>query len=150
MSDQSSFDYLSLFQERHDQSRILLSLSEQQHHAINQNQLDDLLSILGRKQRVLDAMGIISQQKPQLWDSWKKERDDLSEHTRRHCDRLLDETENLLAKLIDQEQQGTETLTQKRDETKNQLEQISQSVQANNAYRDNLAPATHRHLDIGG
>lgn len=150
MADSHSNDYLSLFQTRHDQSRILLTLSKQQQQAIEHNQMDDLLSILGRKQKVITAMEVLSKQQPELWKNWKHERDQFSEHIQRHCDRLLQETENFLAQLIQQEQQDTDALTKRRDETKTQLEQISQSVQTNQAYRDNLAPATHRHLDIGG
>ena len=46
------------------------------------------------------------------------------------------------------EKDGAEKLSQRRDATRRQLESIAQGVHINETYRDNVAPFSHRFLDI--
>jgi hypothetical protein len=67
---------------------------------------------------------------------------------RRSCEAALAESETLLAELLEHERESTTVLARRRDETRRQLQNIASGGQANEAYRDTLAPATSRHLDV--
>ncbi|MEZ6046933.1 MAG: hypothetical protein R3C11_15400 [Planctomycetaceae bacterium] len=149
MSTRKSEDYLTCFKHRFEHCRILLALSEEQNGAIAQNRLDDLLSIIGRKQRVLNLMEEQKQSHPELWENWQADRDALPGDQRNRCEQLLAETEAILASLVQLEQQGTTQLQINRDKTQQQLQEISRSMQANDAYYDQTDSKTHRYLNVG-
>ncbi|MCA9039399.1 MAG: hypothetical protein KDA65_03525 [Planctomycetaceae bacterium] len=149
MSASESVDYLSFFKHRNEHCRILLSLSEEQNTAIRENRLDELLAIIGRKQRVLSVMEQEKGQHPEIWEQWQSDRANLNSKNRERCEQLLAETENILAALVQMEQQGTMQLEKNRDDTQQQLEKISRSMHANDAYYDQSDQKTHRYLNVG-
>jgi hypothetical protein len=67
---------------------------------------------------------------------------------RRDCEAIISETEAILAELVQTEKDGAEELSQRRDATRKQLESIAQGVHINETYRDNIAPFSHRFLDL--
>ncbi|MAT15745.1 MAG: hypothetical protein CMJ46_10815 [Planctomyces sp.] len=142
-------EYLAFFKHRCEHCQILLALSEQQQAAISENQLDELLSIIGRKQRVLTLMEDTKREQPALWENWQTDREGLDSETRQRCEQYLAETESLLASLVQLEQQGTDQLKKNRDHTQAELQQISRSMKANDAYYDQGESPTHRFLDVG-
>jgi hypothetical protein len=141
-------DFTEVFEQRRDYCRALLELSNEQRRFIASDDFTALLGVLGKKQRLLGRIDDLTRQRPNLWRSWKTQRDDIAPEVREQCDHLLAETEALLAELLAEEQRSTDELTERRDHTQTQLQEISRGTRVHEAYRDGLSPSTHRHLDL--
>lgn len=141
-------DFNTIFSARRDYCQEVLKLSKQQSSLIEQSDYSALLQLLGKKQRILGELDHLNERFPNLKADWKASRNTFDSAERSDCEHVLAEIEALLQELIQEEQSSTDTLIEKRDHTKQELETISQGTQVHSAYRENLAPATHRHLDI--
>lgn len=141
-------DYRTLFRDRRDLCRELLDLSRRQERLIEQDDYSSLLTVLSSKQRLLGRLDEIKCRHPDLLARWRAERDFLDPQFRVECEGWLAEAEASVAALIEEEQHSAEALTIRRDAARRQLEAIAQGSRVHHAYRDNLAPVTHRHLDV--
>ncbi len=148
MSTTCALDFLTTFKTRRQHCRALLELSRQQLQLIAGDDFTELLDVLGQKQRLLGCLDELKHRHPQLWDRWQAQRDSLDAAVRHDCETALAESEGFLAEILENERGGTQALTARRDATQKQLQAISQGGQAHAAYRDGLAPATNRHLDV--
>ena len=149
MSVACSLEFLETFRTRREHFQALLTLSRRQKQLIAESDYSELLAVLGQKQRLLGRLEELNRHQPDLRRRWQDQRESLDGVLRDDCEHLLAETEALLAALLDEEQTSTSELSARRDETQRQLQAISQGSQIHDAYRDQLAPATHRHLDTG-
>jgi hypothetical protein len=141
-------EFLRVFRLRRERCEQLLDLSRRQGELIAAQDYTSLLTVLGRKQRLLGELDELGRQNPEFWTSWRSQRAALDHTDRDDCDHVLAETEALLANLVVEEQRSAESLTLRRDTMREQLQSISTAARAHEAYRDNLAPATHRRLNI--
>lgn len=141
-------DFLQVFRSRREYCRALLELSYRQMELISADDYSQLMVVLGQKQRLLGRMEEMKKGQPELWRQWHDRRDQLEPALRNECEKVLEETENVLAELVQREKEGTDSLTARRDQTREQLQTVSQGTQVNEAYRNSLAPASHRHLDV--
>ena len=141
--------FLEIFRGRRDGYRALLELSHRQQTLIEADDYTELLAVLGRKQVLLSRLEDVNRRYPDLREQWQASRSALPAEHRSTCEHLLAETEHCLAELLLVEQSSTESLTTRRDATQHELQAIARGSQAHEAYRDHLAPVTHRHLDIG-
>lgn len=148
MTSSSVLEFVPAFTERRQCFAELLAFSRAQLALIDSDDYTRLLSLLGSKQRVIGRLEEIGKLHPRLWDAWRTARTQLPPVERATCERLLAETEALLAELLEHERVGTEQLARRRDHTQLELQDVTTGSQAQSAYRDSLAPATHRHLDI--
>lgn len=148
MTELAVSDYLKIFHSRHEHSQKLLELSRRQMSLINSDDYTQLLVLLGQKQRVLGHLDEIGNRFPDLWKTWRSGRNTFDDGLREDCEHILAETEAILAELIQEETTSTEHLTERRDSTKKQLQDIAKGSEVHDAYRDSLAPVTHRHLNI--
>ncbi|NOX54382.1 MAG: hypothetical protein GXP27_08040 [Planctomycetes bacterium] len=148
MLSTEGIDFSTIFATRREYCRILLEMSRRQFELVQNADYAGLLELLGRKQRLLGRLDQLNQSHPDLWEQWRQRRDYLPAEARSRCERILKESEDLLAQVLAQEKQGTDLLTAQRDATQQQLETIAQGIQTQEAYRDHLAPATHRRLDV--
>lgn len=142
-------EFLTLFVQRRQYFRDLLQLSRGQLALVETDDHAQLLSLLGAKQRIIGRLEDLGQRRPELWQEWRRERDRLDPGDRASCESALAETESVLAELLETERICTETLSQRRDATRRELQRVVHGSHVNQAYRDSLAPATHRHLDVG-
>jgi hypothetical protein len=142
-------DFLTLFVQRRQHFSELLQLSRGQLALVEADDHAQLLSLLGAKQRVIGRLEELGQHRPELWQEWRRDRDRLSPTQRSSCEATLAETESLLAELLENERVCTETLSRRRDATRRELQRVVHGSHVNQAYRDSLAPSTHRHLDVG-
>lgn len=142
-------DFLSVFKMRRDHCRALLTLSRRQSDLIAQNDYTRLMDVLGQKQRLLGSLGELRRAQPALWEQWQASRDALPPKLREQCETLLEESEGFLAQVLTFEKAGTDAITRRRDATQRQLRTIEQGTHVRHAYHNCLAPATHRHLDVG-
>ena len=146
---QSHCDFPALLRLRRDCCQSLLQLSRNQREFIAAGDYDGLLRLLGQKQRVLAKLDAQKREVPDLDDQWKLTRAALSPQARAVCEAYLSEMETALSELVEQESLTTVSLSQRRDKTQQLLQELAAGAQVNQAYRDQLAPVTHRHLDIG-
>jgi len=148
MTSTQKIDYLKLFSVRLEYSKALLKLSIQQQALIDQDDYSGLLDVLGKKQRLLGQLDQYTKQLPKLWERWKGERDLLSFEQRESCEEILSESEAVLSTLLENEDTSTKSMVDRRDRTKQQVQSLNQGEKVGEAYRDSLAPVTHRHLNI--
>jgi hypothetical protein len=148
MTSTQNIDHPKLFSVRLEYSKALLKLSIQQQALIDQDDYPGLLDVLGEKQRLLGQLDQYTKQLPTLWEQWKSERDQLPTEQRETCDEILSESEAVLSKLLENEDTSTQSMVDRRDRTKQQVQSLNQGEKVGDAYRDSLAPVTHRHLNI--
>ena len=148
MSVVASTNYLQCFVDRRQCFAELLQLSREQHQLIDTDDYTTLLVVLGNKQRVIGRLEEIARMNPYLGADWQTHRDRLPPTMRKGCEQVLAETEGILVDLMEEERQCTQFLTHRREETRLQLQGISAGQNAQSAYRDSLAPVTHRTLDV--
>ena len=148
MSTFSASEFLTIFQTCREHWRDLLELSRRQMALIEADDYPQLLSLLGQKQRILGRLDELKQQHPGLRERWLSRREAVDPELGDDCDHVLAETEAILAELMKEEQVSTERLTGRRDKTQRELQAIANATDVHKAYRDSLAPATHRHLDV--
>ena len=148
MTSTQKIDYPKLFSVRLEYSKALLKLSIQQQALIDQEDYSGLLDVLGKKQRLLGQLDQYTKQLPTLWKQWKDDRDLMSVEQRETCEEILSESEAVLSKLLANEDTSTECMVVRRDRTKQQVQSLNQGEKVGEAYRDSLAPVTHRHLNI--
>jgi hypothetical protein len=142
-------DFLTLFTQRREHFFELLQLSKGQLALVEADDHAQLLTLLGAKQRIIGRLEELGQRRPDMWQEWRRDRDRLLPDARRSCEETLAETETLLAELLENERVSTETLARRRDATQRELRSVMHGSRVNQEYRDSLAPATHRHLDVG-
>jgi hypothetical protein len=148
MSTLSAPEFLTIFQTCREHWRRLLELSRRQMAMIEADDYPQLLSVLGQKQRILGHLDDLKQRYPGLRERWLSRRGTIDPELSDDCNHVLAETEAILAQLMKEEQISTERLTGRRDKTQQELQAISNATEVHKAYRDGLAPATHRHLDV--
>ncbi|HAH48930.1 MAG TPA: hypothetical protein DCM07_29635 [Planctomycetaceae bacterium] len=149
MTSTNMIDYPKLFAVRLEYSRALLTLSLQQQELIKEDDYSSLLDVLGKKQRLLGQLDQYTKQLPRLWEQWQQDRDLLPDGQRAACEQILSDSEAVLAQLLKNEDTSTQSMVDRRDRTKQQIQSLNQGAKVGEAYRDSLAPATHRHLNIG-
>lgn len=144
----SALDFIATFKDRRQCFADLLQISRSQLGLVETDDYPQLLRLLGGKQQIISRLEAISNRNPDLWEKWRGERQRLAPQTREICEQTLAETESLLAELLEHERIATETLSHRRDQTARQLAAVAGGSRMNEAYRDCLAPVTHRHLDL--
>lgn len=137
-----------ILESRHDTCRALLELSRSQASLIEADDYSELLAVLGRKQSLIERLAETKRSHEHVWTNWKSVRAELASDSRDRCDELVERTESLLAELVQLEETSTRSLVARREETRVELRRIDDGSRTNMAYRDSLAPSTHRHLDI--
>ncbi|TWU12960.1 hypothetical protein CA54_17860 [Symmachiella macrocystis] len=149
MTGSPTFNFVRIFAAHRECCSRLLELSHNQDRLIIEDDYTQLLVVLGKKQKVLNQMEEYAKHRPRIQALWKLQRDELDTETRRQCEDLLNGTESDLAELVRQEQASTDRIEERRAATQQDLQNLDQGGRVSEAYRDSLAPATHRRLDIG-
>ena len=144
----SAPDFLGVFAACRDAWQAMLELSRRQCALIEAGEYPQLLDVLARKQRLLEQLDGLNARHPRIRAQWRANRDNLDPQTRDDCAHALAETEAILAELRDHEQASTQQLAGRRDRTAEAIKALAAGHDLHDAYRDNLAPATHRHLDV--
>lgn len=129
---------------RYDLCRTLRTLAERQREALAERDYDALIGLLGEKRSAIERLAALT---PVARD-WAAARHAASDRERTEGEALLAETNRLLAEVSRVDADATEELTRQRDATRNDLSEINAAGRVHSAYRDALAPATHRSLDV--
>lgn len=133
---------------RRDYCRGLLDLSRRQREFIADGNYTELLEVVSRKQRLLGRLDALKQEQPEVVTNWNHRRHDLPEDIRGGCETLLKDIGETLRVLLEEEQFCTDRLTERRDDTRRQLSEITNGRSANNAYDTPGEEKTHRYLDL--
>lgn len=135
---------VSRIRARRDLCRALQGLSERQRNALAEQNYDELIALLGEKRSLLEQLAACSS----VARNWAAERVFVSPEDRAEGEALLREANQLLADAAQREQQDVAELTLQRDSTQAALNEIASAGRVHTAYRDALAPVTHRSLDV--
>jgi hypothetical protein len=79
---------------------------------------------------------------------WKQFRDTLIPAARSACDQCLGETERLMDQLMSLEREGTERIAERRQQTRTELESLTDGTRANQAYGKPHVRGTNRLLSV--
>ena len=133
-------DFLRQFRSRRLLCQTLADFSARQRQLVEGGEDDALVDLMQRKDRVLTRLSEESNA-----EEWRGVRDFLDPDTRAECGRLLEECEAILAAVQRDDLDAAERLTARRDETKRQLESLSQSQSAAEGYQ---ASAPRQRLNL--
>ncbi|HET6325131.1 MAG TPA: hypothetical protein VFG04_10695 [Planctomycetaceae bacterium] len=139
-----------VLQHRRKHCRDLLDLSQRQHQFIDAADYTQLMATLAQKQRILGRLDEMKRRYPELSRQWTSLRDSGLPATRNDCESLIAETETILAELLESEKQGTQHLSVRRENTRRQIEAVSQGVHVNQVYADSSPTLNHRFLNTNG
>lgn len=135
---------LKLFRTRFEYCRSLWELSSQQEAAIQAEDYDLLLELLGQKQQILNAFSRVHAACPNLWEIWDFERDRMSESIRADCQRALQATRDVMRQLKINDDTSTQHLVERRDKLEQEIQTVSAGSNAMKAYAyEELTPTTH-------
>ncbi|WP_339742427.1 hypothetical protein [uncultured Rubinisphaera sp.] len=126
----------SIFQHRFEYSRLLTELTDEQSTFISSQDYSGLIDLLMRKQTVIEALHQYSNGDPPLQQQWRELRDSLNSQDRAKCEKLLEETEQNLADVMQKEATSTQEMQSQRDRTRAQLELVSGGIAVQDAYHD--------------
>ena len=132
-------------QKRRNICRTLHELAGRQREALAAEDYDALISILGERKGLLEDLAATGG----TVRTWAADREGLPDRQRAEGDALWEETRLLLASLAESEREAIGELASRRDATQAELRDLASAGRVNSAYRDSLAPVTHRSLDVG-
>ena len=141
-------ELLRVLKSRREYCRAMMQLADEQQTLIETNRTSELLQLIAQKQRVIDGLTQLGQAFGGLAVYWKQIRDGLPAGVRAECDAILAESEVLLAAALEREAQGTRQLTQRRDQTQQQLRKIGQTLEARTALGAGQQGAQSSFLDV--
>ncbi|MBI1311860.1 hypothetical protein GC176_11255 [bacterium] len=144
----STAELLQVLKTRREYCRAMTQLAGQQQTLIDQNQMPELLQLIAQKQRVIDGLTELGASFGGLANYWKQIRDTFTPELRIECEAILAESEVLLAAALEREAHGTRQLTQRRDQTQQQLRQIGQTIEARTALGAGRQTAPSSFLDV--
>ncbi len=136
-----------LVRQKLDCLQQLWRLGSQQNELIEGGEMSQLLKVLAAKQRLLNTMQAIEQKLNPFRDEDPEKRIWRSPEDRKRCADMISQSEQLLAKIMEHEQQCESHLRHRRDEAAQRLQGAHVASQAREAYSQHPSSATG-NLDI--
>jgi Na+/phosphate symporter len=118
---------LKLLQRQHLFFQELRKLSESQRTLITAEQSEDLLSVLGKRQKLVLAIGELHQESSVYREKWPDFKDLLPNELREMIGKLLDELQQMLNAIIEQDQEDCQKLSAGKEQVGSALQQINQA-----------------------
>lgn len=150
MTNQDLRDLLELFGREQACYTSLLDLSRRQKEVIEHGEVDDLLQILGQKQKVLARVGEIENQLLPYKRNWPAVRAGLDGNDRQVLDLALSTVEELLAELIALERHSEDLLVKRRDLVEVELHEAAKGGAVQQVYQGKIGDTPSRILDVRG
>lgn len=146
MPADTSAELLTSLHTRREYSKALLHLSHEQKQLIEQDQIAELIQLIAKKQRVIGLLNDLGKAYGGMSVWWRMTRHELSDEMRADCERVIAQTESILAETLACEQSGTDVLTERRNETQRELMELGDVMQDR---RDRSARApSSQFLDV--
>lgn len=124
-------DFLAKFRTRRLLCQTLLDLTDRQQQKTDCGQLDEVIEILHRKDRVLSRLN----EGEAAVKSWREERSSLTADVRAECETLLAACEADLKQLHATTLKQSELMSASRDETRQKLERVTAGQTTHNQYQ---------------
>lgn len=147
MSELATDILTALVRQKLDCLQQLWRLGGQQNELIEGGEMSQLLKVLAAKQRLLNAMQAIEQKLNPFRDEDPQQRIWRSPQDRQRCADMISESEQLLGKIMEHEQQCEGQLRHRRDEAAQRLQGAHVASQARDAYSQHPPNATG-NLDL--
>ena len=125
---------LQLFARKCELLVQLRQLGIEQYKLIDHTDLNQLLSLLSAKQKLLAALGTIERQLDPYRQEPPEQRRWASEEDRNRCAQLAAACEKLLTEVMQAEKQSESHLILRRDEAATRLQGVHQAIHAREAY----------------
>lgn len=138
MDDLTTTRLSELVQRKLHLLKVIQQMTYQQSSLIESDQVEDLLSLLVRKNDAMQALGSVQEQIVPFQEQLAEDRVWASPEDRANCRDAFNQCERLIADLIVMENAAVATLCQERDLIGNQLRQMQSSVEVNRAYQANV------------
>jgi hypothetical protein len=132
------------------QRQLFLELEKQsqaQRALIKAQQNEELLSILARRQKLVDAIGQVHRQSAPYRQQWSEVKDRLPGPVREEISGLLKELQGLLNTIIEQDQQDCQELSASKQQVARELNQTSRARTADAYYG---GPGPQRNEPMSG
>jgi hypothetical protein len=124
--------------------RRLAKLADSQHHYVEHSQAEQLLTVLTRRQEVLDRITALEKIIEPARKNWTAYRDGLSTDCRAAAETLLTETRALLEEIMSADRNDTIVLQQRKIEITRQMAQAGKGQQVNRRYAASAYGAQRR------
>ncbi len=142
---------VELLTQQRDHYRQLKTLSDEQQQLVAAGQPEQLLAVLGQRQRHVEALTTLNEQLAPLRPRMSEVAEASPASVRDQLRGLVDEVQDLLEAIIHQDEQDKQRLTQGRDAIKTQLAKVARTPAALSAYKTaSPAKGTPRFTDRRG
>lgn len=140
--------FTRLLRQKENVLRRLLPVSKRQLEIVRSENVEDLLSHLGRKSKLTDELEDIERQLVPFKALSPEERVWKNEEERNEVRDILERCNELLKQILEWDRQSTEELAAQRMQTETELKQARQSAQVHNAYARRTK--TPKHFERNG
>lgn len=148
MTNQELHALLEYFGQEQACYTSLLDLSRKQEQYIENKEIDELLSVLSEKQKILLKLEKIERDLLPYKQEWQTVREGLDENDRQVLDIALSTVEELLSELIDLEKKSEKLLAECREETHRQLDDVIKGNSVHRAYVGGRREPSSKYFDI--
>jgi|GEM_PF-5900020 len=142
-------DFLTVLKNRKEYLNCLWKLSLSQNRIIEENNYDELLSVLQKKQNIIRRMEEFRQRDLDLKKEWESVKSQLESQSKQDCENVIEDSRRILEEIISSKKESTEFLMKRREETQLQLKAVQQGDQAHRAYLQHERTSRSRIIDIG-
>ncbi len=136
---------IGLLRRQRDLYRQLRSLAERQRGLVARNDAADLLSVLGDRQKVVQALAHLGRDLAPHREDWDQTREELGAEDREEADRILVEVRTILEEVISADERDARMLSARRTQNARALHGVHGDRRAVTAYA--AGSATHRGIE---
>ena len=134
-ADQNSTDRLiRVLQEQQSLVEQLAKLATQQSELVELGKTEALLSVLGRRQEIIDRVIASQGDLTTLLEELRCDRSNVSEHCKRQIGGLVETINHQLAQVMKRDSEDQERLESRRDRTRQELAGVETAKKAHHAY----------------
>ncbi len=149
-ADQNSTDRLiRMLQEQQSLVEQLAKLATQQSELVESGKTEALLSVLGRRQELIDRVIASQGDLTTLLEELRCDRSNVSEASKRQIGGLVETINHQLAQVMKRDSEDQERLESRRDRTRQELAEVGNATKAHQAYFKSH-PVMNRFADRQG
>lgn len=137
---------VGLLSQQLDLYRRLRALAARQHDLVATRESAKLLSVLAERQQIVDSLSRLDAEIRPLRSRWPEVRETLTPQQRRSVGEIVSEVGKTLSEIIDADNADCQTLTQLRDDTRQEMAALDRGQRANTAYAPKRVESS-RYLD---
>lgn len=126
---------VELLSRQRDLYRQLKSLSDQQAGLIERGETEQLLSVLGQRQQIVDELSRLTGELGPYRENWRQLSERLATPDREQVHELIDEVETTLNAIVSQDDRDRQQLAGSREAVGQQVQKVQHAGSAVNAYR---------------